>query len=85
MSYNHINTDLRLGISHQLDIVLKFKSGLGVVLPGDEVHNKRVLDREDGVIIKILVLAVEDLGSQRAIAFLGSLFEFVSLEIEPKG
>lgn len=82
------NADLcvvRLGISHQLNVVLEFKSGLGVVLPGDKVHYQRVLDCEDRVVVKILVLAVEDLGGQRAVAFFGSLFEYISLEITSKG
>jgi hypothetical protein len=70
---------IHLGISHQLNVILEFKSRLGVILPRDKVHNERVLDGEDRVIVQVLVLAVEDLGSQRAVAFLGSLGEYISL------
>lgn len=72
----------RLGVGNQFNVVLQFKSSLGVVLSGNKVHNEGVLDGEDGVVVQVLVLAVKDLGSQRAVAFLGCLCEYISLRIQ---
>ena len=78
-SFNAALRAIRLGISHQLNVILELKSRLGVILSGHKVHNERVLDGEDGVIVQILVLAVKDLGSQRAITVFGSLCGYISL------
>lgn len=78
-SYNAALCAILLGISHQLNIIFKFESGLGVIFPGDKVHNERVLNGEDGVVVQVLVLTVEDLGSKRAVAFLSSLCGEISL------
>lgn len=61
------------GISHQLHIILKLKSSLRVTLAFNKVHNQGVLNSEHRVVGQILVLAVEDLGSQRAVTVPGSL------------
>jgi hypothetical protein len=42
---------IHLGISHQLNVILEFKSRLGVILSGDKVHNERVLNSEDRVVV----------------------------------
>jgi len=58
---------------HQLYIILELKSSLRVALALDKVHNQGVLDRKHGVIGQVLVLAVKDLGSKRAVAFISGL------------
>lgn len=59
--------------SHQLHIVVELKASLRVVLALDKVHHQGFLNRKHGVISQVLVLPVEDLGSQRAVAFLSNL------------
>lgn len=61
------------GITDQPHIVIKLKSSLRVILALNKFHNQRVLNSEHRVVGKVLVLAVEDLGSQRAVAVTGSL------------
>lgn len=62
-----------LATRHQLDVVVELKTSLRVILARHKVHYQGVLDREDRVVGQILILAVEDLGGQRTVAFLGSL------------
>lgn len=45
----------------QLDVVLEVEAGLGVISLGLEVHNKVVLDGEDGVDVQMRVVAGVDL------------------------
>lgn len=45
----------------QLDVVLEVEAGLGVIGLGLEVHNKVVLDGEDGVDVQMRVVAGVDL------------------------
>lgn len=62
-----------LAARHQLGVVVELKTSLRVILARHKVHHQGVLDREDRVVGQILILAVEDLGGQRTVAFLGSL------------
>lgn len=79
MTSHRFTAALRLGIGHQLHVVFKLQSRLGVVLAGDKVHDQGVLDGKDRVVVQVLVLAIENLSGQRAVAFLGSLCGCISL------
>ncbi len=79
MSSYRISTALRFSIGHQLHVIFKLQSCLGVILAGNKVHDQGVLDSKDRVVVQVLVLAIENLGGQRAVAFLGSLCGCISL------
>lgn len=65
-----IGTGLEL---HQLDIIFKLSGSLRIALTRHKVHDKRVLDSKYRVVVKVLILAVEDLRCQRTVIIIGSL------------
>ena len=79
VSSHRFSAALRLSISHQLHVIFKLQSCLGVILAGNKVHDQGVLDGKDRVIVQVLILAIENLGGQRAVAFLGGLCACISL------
>jgi hypothetical protein len=60
-------------ILHQFDIVNELKSSLRIILARHKVHHQRILDSEHRVVVKVLVLAVKDLGRQRTVVLFSSL------------
>jgi hypothetical protein len=58
---------------NQLDIIVELKGSLRITLARQKVDNKRVLNRKDRVILKILIIAVEDLRRQGTVVIIGSL------------
>jgi hypothetical protein len=48
--------------------IFKFQSCLGVTLQRLKINNKRVLDSKHGVVVEILVFAVENLSSYRFVS-----------------
>lgn len=65
-----IGTSLEL---HQFHIVFELSGSLRIILARHKVYNKRVLDSKHRVIVKVLILAVEDLCCQRTVVIIRSL------------
>lgn len=80
ISNHHSSYAVGWHICHKLNVVVELKTGLSIALSWDEVYNQRVLDCKHGVVIQVLVFAVKDLGSERAVALARSLESTVSIE-----
>lgn len=76
IKYNLIPSSRTVGARlarHQLHVIIELKSRLRVVLTRDKVDHQRVLDSKHRVVGQVLVLSVEDLGCQGAVAIMGCL------------
>ena len=74
--FNVATRSCAIGTSLELDqfhIVFKFNGSLRIVFARHKVHNERVLHSKHRVVVKVLVLAVEDLRGQRSVVIVGSL------------
>lgn len=69
LEYNKFNSSLR----SKCDIVFQIELGLRVTLFRLELDSQLLLDGEDGVVLEILTVLVEDLCCQRLVPLVADL------------